>query len=66
MQYHCPLEAVELFEPKLPPINLWCLPSASWFYRNKIPQPIEPKLVQVKCGTTNHFLKLYQNAKENK
>ena len=29
------MNLINLFEPKLPPINLLCLPPASWFYRGK-------------------------------
>ena len=28
-------EILDLFEPKMPPINLWCITPASWFYRTR-------------------------------
>lgn len=29
------MNIIDLFEPKLPPINLYCLPPAAYFYRQR-------------------------------
>lgn len=45
-------DILELLEPKMPPINLWCLTPASWFYYNKESKPTPVYHISIKEDKT--------------
>lgn len=54
-------EIVELLEPKMPPINLWCLVPASWFYHNIESKPIEIRPIIIREDKTSQLKQMLRD-----